>query len=47
MFAFSGELKNQYQEGPAIMSQDSKNIYFTRSTSVDVDDEALYLNILK
>ena len=44
---FSGELKNQYQEGPAIMSQDSKNIYFTRSTSVDVDDEALYLNIFK
>ena len=44
---FSGELKNQFQEGPAIMSSDQKTIYFTRSTSVDAQDEALYLNLFK
>ena len=44
---FSGELKNQYQEGPAIMTNDLKTIYFTRSTSVESQDDALYLNLFK
>jgi len=44
---FSGELKNQFQEGPAIMTNDQNTIYFTRSTSVESNDEALYLNIFK
>jgi len=44
---FSGELNDQYQEGPAIISNDQKTIYFTRSTSVDAQDEALYLNLFR
>ena len=45
---FSGELKNQYQEGPAIFSNDAKNIYFTRSSTIEVEEgNALYLNIFK
>jgi hypothetical protein len=43
----SGELNDQYQEGPAILSNDQKTIYFTRSTSVDAQDEALYLNLFR
>lgn len=43
----SGELKNQFQEGPAIMSSDQKTIYYTRSTNVESEDEALYLNLFK
>ena len=43
----SGELNDQYQEGPAIMSDDHKTIYFTRSSSVDSQDEALYLNLFR
>ena len=44
----SGELKNQYQEGPAIFSNDAKNIYFTRSSTIETEEgNALYLNIFK
>ena len=45
--ALSGELKNQYQEGPAIMSEDQKTIYFTRSNSLESENEALYLSMYK
>ena len=45
--SLSGELKNQYQEGPAIMSEDQKTIYFTRSNSLESENEALYLSIYK
>ena len=45
--ALSGELKNQYQEGPAIMTEDQKTIYFTRSNSLKSENEALYLSMYK
>ena len=45
--ALSGELKNQYQEGPAIMSDDQKTIYYTRSNSLESKDDALYLSLYK
>lgn len=45
--SLSGELKNQYQEGPAIMSEDQKTIYFTRSNSLESENEALYLSMYK
>ena len=44
---FSGELLNEYQDGPAIISEDQKTIYFTRSTNIVSDEEALYLNLYK
>ena len=28
--ALSGKLKNQYQEGPAIMSEDQKNLFYKK-----------------
>jgi outer membrane protein OmpA-like peptidoglycan-associated protein/tetratricopeptide (TPR) repeat protein len=45
--ALSGELKNQYQEGPAIMSEDQKTIYYTRSNSLESENQALYLSMYK
>ena len=43
--SLSGELNDEYQEGPAIMSYDQKTIYFTRSNSVDAEDEAIFLSL--
>ena len=45
--ALSGKLKNQYQEGPAIMSDDQKTIYYTRSNSLESQDKALFLSLYK
>jgi outer membrane protein OmpA-like peptidoglycan-associated protein len=43
--SLSGELNDEYQEGPAIMSYDQKTIYFTRSNSVDAEDESIFLSL--
>ena len=43
--SLSGELSNQYQEGPAIVSNDQKTVYFTRSNSINADDDVLYLSL--
>ena len=43
--SLSGELSNEYQEGPAIISKDKKTVYFTRSNSIDADDESLFLSL--
>ena len=41
--SLSGQLSNEYQEGPAIVTKDQKTIYFTRSNNVEAKDDALYL----
>jgi len=43
--SLSGELSNEYQEGPAIVTKDQKTVYFTRSNSLDADDDVLYLSL--
>ncbi len=43
--SLSGELSNEYQEGPAIITRDQKTVYFTRSNSIEADDDALYLSL--
>ena len=43
--SLSGELSNEYQEGPAIVTKDQKTVYFTRSNSIDADDDVLYLSL--
>ncbi len=43
--SLSGQLSNEYQEGPAIVTKDQKTIYFTRSNNVEAKDDALYLSL--
>jgi len=43
--SLSGEFSNEYQEGPAIVTKDQKTVYFTRSNSLDADDDVLYLSL--
>lgn len=43
--SLSGELSNEYQEGPAIVTEDQQTVYFTRSNSLDADDDVLYLSL--
>jgi outer membrane protein OmpA-like peptidoglycan-associated protein len=43
--SLSGELSNEYQEGPAMVTKDQKTIYFTRSNNIEVKDDALYLSL--
>ena len=43
--SLSGELSNEYQEGPAILTKDKKTVYFTRSNNLDSDDDVLYLSL--
>ena len=43
--SLSGELSNEYQEGPAIITPDKKTVYFTRSNNIEADDDYLYLSL--
>ena len=43
--SLSGELSNEYQEGPAIVTRDQKTVYFTRSNNLEADDDVLYLSL--
>ena len=43
--SLSGELSNEYQEGPAIVTRDQKTVYFTRSNNIEANDDVLYLSL--
>ena len=43
--SLSGQFSNEYQEGPAIITEDQQTVYFTRSNSLDADDDVLYLSL--
>ena len=43
--SLSGKFSNEYQEGPAIVTEDQQTVYFTRSNSLDADDDVLYLSL--
>ena len=43
--SLSGKFSNEYQEGPAILTEDQQTVYFTRSNSLDADDDVLYLSL--
>ena len=43
--SLSGELSNEYQEGPALITQDKKTVYFTRSNNIEANDDFLYLSL--
>ena len=43
--SLSGKFSNEYQEGPAIVTENQQTVYFTRSNSLDADDDVLYLSL--
>jgi tetratricopeptide (TPR) repeat protein len=43
--SLSGELSNEYQEGPCIITPDKKTVYLTRSNNIEANDDALYLSL--
>lgn len=43
--SLSGELSNEYQEGPCLITSDKKTVYFTRSNNIEANDDVLYLSL--